>query len=101
MDNLKQLFGRRIRELRKRKGYTQEKLAELVGIEPRNLLKIENSQTFPRIQTMQKLLEILNCSPNELFNFSHLNDIEYMRQKVMESIQTNDELVKLIYKIII
>ena len=42
MDDIKQLFGKRVRELRKRQGLTQEKLAEMVGIEPRNLLKIEN-----------------------------------------------------------
>ena len=100
MDDIKELLGKRIRELRKRKGLTQEKLAEIIGIEPRNLLKIENAQTFPRSQTLQKLLETLNCTPSELFNFGHLNDIEHMRTKVIEQIKTDDELVKLVYKII-
>ncbi len=100
MDDIKQLFGKRVRELRKRQGLTQEKLAEMVGIEPRNLLKIENAQTFPRSQTLQKLVETLNCTPTELFNFAHLNNIDQMRTKVIEQIKKDDELVKLVYKII-
>ncbi|MBQ8460165.1 helix-turn-helix transcriptional regulator [bacterium] len=100
MDDIKKLLGQRIRELRKRKKYTQEKLAEIIGIEPRNLLKIENAQTFPRAQTLQKLLETLECTPNELFNCEHMNSTDYMRKKVLERIKTDDELVKLIYKII-
>nr|QGT49818.1 hypothetical protein Melaina855_2050 [uncultured Candidatus Melainabacteria bacterium] len=100
MDDIKQLFGKRIRELRKRHGFTQEVLAELIGIEPRNLLKIENAQTFPRVQTIQNLMEVLDCTPAELFNFEHLNDIELMRLKVIEQLKSDDELVKLVYKII-
>jgi len=100
MDDIKILLGRRIRELRKRKGLTQEQLAELIGIEPRNLLKIENAHTFPRAQTLQNLTKFLNCSPAELFNFEHLNDIDIMREKVIKQIKLDDDLVKLIYKII-
>lgn len=101
MDDIKQLLGKRVRELRKRKHLTQEKLAEMIGIEPRNLLKIENAQTFPRVQTLQNLVEVLECSPNELFIFEHHNDIEVMRQKVFNRLKYDDELVKLIYKMIL
>lgn len=101
MEDIKQLLGKRIRELRKRQGLTQEKLAEEIGIEPRNLLKIENAQTFPRVQTLQKITEVLHCSINELFTFEHLKDIETIRNKVIERIKNDDELTKLIYKIII
>ncbi|MDE6138129.1 MAG: helix-turn-helix transcriptional regulator [Candidatus Gastranaerophilales bacterium] len=100
MKDIKQFLGKRIRELRKRQGYTQESLAEKISIEPRNLLKIENAQTFPRVQTLEKLMEVLNCTPDELFTFGHLSDIEFMRQKVLEQLKTDDELVKLVYKII-
>ena len=100
MKDIKQCLGKRIRELRKRQGYTQESLAEKIGIEPRNLLKIENAQTFPRVQTLEKLMEVLNCTPDELFAFGHLSDIEFMRQRVFEQLKTDNELVKLVYKMI-
>ena len=48
MESIKILFGKRVKELRKQHSYTQERLAELVGIDTRNLIKIENGQTFPR-----------------------------------------------------
>lgn len=101
MDDIKILLGKRIRELRKRKGLTQEKLAEIIDIEPRNLLKIENAHTFPRAQTLQKLIEVLDCSPSELFTFEHLEDINSIRKKVIDKLNTDDELVRLIYKFII
>ena len=37
MEDVKILFGKRLRELRKRNNMTQEKLAEIIGIEPRNI----------------------------------------------------------------
>lgn len=42
MEEIKHLLGKRIREIRKAKNISQEKLAELVGIEKRNLSNIEN-----------------------------------------------------------
>lgn len=50
MTCVKDLFSKRIKELRKAKNLTQEQFAELIGIDPRNIIKIENKQTFPRIQ---------------------------------------------------
>ena len=100
MDNLKELLGKRIRELRKDKKLTQEQFAELIGIEPRNLIKIENSQTFPRVQTLEKILEVLDISPQVLFNFEHLEDVAKLRIKIIEKLEHNDDLVKLLYKML-
>ena len=100
MDNIKELLGRRIRELRKDKKLTQEQFAELIGIEPRNLIKIENAQTFPRIQTLEKILEVLDISPQTLFRVEHLEGVSKLRNKIIEKLERNDELVKLIYKML-
>ncbi len=100
MDNLKELLGKRIRELRKEKKLTQEQLAELVGIEPRNIIKIENSQTFPRVQTLEKILEVLDVSPQDLFRFTHLDDTAKLRNKIIQKLENNDELVRLVYKML-
>lgn len=40
MGNIKNLLGKRIKEIRKRRGLTQEKLAELAGIEIPSLSNI-------------------------------------------------------------
>ena len=39
--NKKEIFGKRFKEIRKKFGYTQEKMAEIAGIEPQSISKIE------------------------------------------------------------
>lgn len=100
MYDIKELVGKRIKELRKEKALTQEELAELIGIEPRNIIKIENAQTFPRTRTLEKLLEVLEISPDNFFRFEHLDNIEVLRGKVVEKLCSDDKLTKLIYKML-
>ena len=55
MDNntdIKKLFGRRIKELRQRKGLTQEQLAYMVDVGERNLSKIECGNNFVTADTL-------------------------------------------------
>lgn len=46
--NLKKDFGKRIKELRCKKGITQYQLAELVGIDPKHISHIETGRSFPK-----------------------------------------------------
>lgn len=62
-------FGKTLKNIRKEKGFSQEILAEKIGIEIHNLSKIETGSSFPRIKTLIKIMEILNIEPIELFNF--------------------------------
>ena len=39
MQSVKDLFGKRVKELRKSRNITQEQLAELVDIDTRNIIK--------------------------------------------------------------
>lgn len=55
-----------LKEIRKSKKYTQEKLAELSGIEPRTVLRIEKDLTEPRIKTYAKLVVALNMTDEEI-----------------------------------
>ena len=48
--NLKEGFGQKLKELRKSKGYTQEKLAEKLDITPRQLTRIETGDNFPSVE---------------------------------------------------
>ena len=82
MSGVKKLFGKRVKELRKQNHLTQEKLAELIGIDTRNLIKIENGETFPRVQTLEKLLEVLKIAPYEIFRNEHLDNPEILTADV-------------------
>lgn len=100
MTDIKKLLGNRIRELRKKQGLTQEKLAEKIGIEARNLLNIENAKTLPRAATINKLIEVFELTPNDFFSFEQEEKINEIRSKVFKAVKKDDNLVRLVYKLI-
>jgi len=54
-------LGVRIREIRKSKGYTQEKLSELVGISPNYLSRVEtNNGGVVSLPTLLKICNVLD-----------------------------------------
>lgn len=67
---LKESFGARLKELRKSKGYTQEKLAEKLDIAPRQLTRLECGINFPSVETLAKLSFYLGVDLKSLFDFS-------------------------------
>lgn len=100
MQDFKSLFGKRIKELRKEKHLTQERLSELIGIETRNLIKIEKGETFPRVQTLEKILEIFNITAQELFKYEHLESVETLKEKIIQKLDKDNNIVKLVYKML-
>ena len=50
MDDIKHLFGRKIKELRIKNKLSQEELAEMIDIAERNLSKIECGKSFIRAE---------------------------------------------------
>lgn len=63
---LKLDIGRKIIELRKAKGITQEELAKLVGTKRFIISRIERGEQNMSIETMYKLAKVLS---GELFNW--------------------------------
>ena len=97
--NIKKLLGKRIQELRKRKNLTQEKVAELVNIETGSLSNIENGKYYPTAENLEKILNALNSSPSELFQFEHLQESETMIDEITKILQKNPSKIKDFYKI--
>lgn len=58
-----------IKENRIKSNYTQEKLAELVGISPRQLQRIEMNEDKTSIKTMRKLIKILQIPDKEILQY--------------------------------
>ncbi len=59
-------FGKRLRELRKSKGYTQQALAEKAEIDEKHLSRVENGKYFPSYATLNKLLSALGVTLEEV-----------------------------------
>ena len=60
-------LGSVIRKYRKERGYTQATLAEKIGITQRQVMYIENAQSFPKFETLCRLIDILSIPPDHLF----------------------------------
>lgn len=65
-DEIIKAFGNRIRFLRKEKKYTMEKLAELAGIDYRQLSYIEHGRFNITLSTIAALSKALQLSVSEL-----------------------------------
>jgi transcriptional regulator with XRE-family HTH domain len=60
-------FGKRLAEVRRSRGYTQERLADKANITPLSLGYIEQGRRWPRLGTLQKLAKCLNVLVVEFF----------------------------------
>ena len=94
MKSCKQLFGLRIKELRKSKNLTQEKLAELVGFEPNHITKIEAGIHFPQPEKLEKLARIFEVQVKDLFDYEHKKSVDELKQSISEWIEnaSSDEV---------
>lgn len=101
MKPIKKLLGERIREFRKTKGLTQEQLAELIGVEPRHISRIEGGYNSPSIERLAKISEVLNVPIKEFFNFMHLNTPEERIDDIDTLIKgMSEEYQQIIYKVV-
>lgn len=59
-------LGRKIAELRKDSGLTQEELVEKCDLSVRTLQRIESGEVIPRSYTLKRILDALGCSYHDL-----------------------------------
>ncbi len=65
-EELKSVFSENIKKYRNGK-YTQESLAEKIGVSSQNINDIEGKRRFPRTDTLVKIAEALNVEVYQLF----------------------------------
>lgn len=99
--NKKQALGLRIKEFREKNKYTQDKLAEKIGIDPKHLSRIENGRNFPSMETIEKLVMNLNITFQDLFQFGHFeNRINLIKSITDDLEKLPDEKLRFLYKVI-
>ena len=64
---VQKIIGRRIQEIRKQRGLTQEQMAERVNISPHYLSALERGVYNIKLDLLVDILNILNCSADEVF----------------------------------
>ncbi len=100
MADVKSQLGKRIRELRKLHGISQEVLAEKVGIEQNNISRIENGVNYPSAENINQIALALNVDISELFKFRHHKSYEEIYDELLTIIQ-DEKNARLLYKFFI
>lgn len=96
--DIKKLLGKRIKEVRKSKGLTQEQVAEIIGMEPASLSNIENGRYYPTSDNLEKIINVLGVKPSELYSFEHLAPEPELISEMNEAMQNDFKLTQLMYK---
>lgn len=63
------MFSDKLQEVRKKKGLTQQGLAELMGTTQANIARYEKGERKPKLETIRKYAEKLDVNFNELISF--------------------------------
>lgn len=87
----KELLGAKIRYLRKSKNIAQEKLSEMAGISPRQMVRIEMGQSFPTIENLEKIAAALDVSIQALFKNDYYDTTENLKEKIRQKLEVLDE----------
>ncbi len=93
---LKQDLGQRIQKLRKDKKITQEQLAEMVGIDPKNISRIEKGNNYPTAENLTSIAKALNVDIYELFVFNDI-PLDKMKDEIIASL-TNEKTILHLYQ---
>ncbi|HHT9146902.1 MAG: helix-turn-helix transcriptional regulator [Syntrophales bacterium] len=98
MVDVKRLVGDRIRQLRKEKGFSQEKLGYESELHCTHIGSIERGQKNWSIDTLIKVAKGLNVEVVDLFNFPMPPaDAEKMKKSFIEDINVSSpEIIKIL-----
>ena len=103
MTDIKILLGNKISDLRNAKGYTQMEFAEKIGISTNGLGVIETGKGFLTADTLEKILNVFDIEPEELFTFGGVKSEKELYNDILRLLNTvkkdRDKLAK-IYSIL-
>jgi transcriptional regulator with XRE-family HTH domain len=101
--DIKKELGEKIKRVRKLRNLTQEELAEMVDISPRSLSNIEVGTCFVKSETLEKIIDSLNITTEELFANDHIKTNQELIceiDKLINKAKKNTNTLEKIYRIL-
>ncbi|EOO16121.1 MULTISPECIES: helix-turn-helix domain-containing protein [Bacillus cereus group] len=89
MSDFLKLIGENIRFLRKKRGLTQEELAERINLQQAYIGGVERGERNISMLTLQKIADGLDVSPDLVLNFGNVNLIDNPQREESLSIITS------------
>lgn len=71
-------FSKKVKSLRTSKGMSQEELADVTGLSLRTIQRIENNETEPRGDSLKRLAQALNTTPDAIIEWRVEEDPNYL-----------------------
>jgi transcriptional regulator with XRE-family HTH domain len=99
---IKKELGKKIKNFRISKGYTQEKLSEMINISQKALSSIEIGENFVSAETFDKLVAALGTTAEELFATNEFKDTEELISLINENIakiSNSSEKLEIVYNL--
>ena len=78
-------FGDKLSALRREQNYTQEQLADILGVSRQAISKWESNTTYPETEKLLKLGDLYNCSMDYL-----LKNIESTHENIISENKKNN-----------
>ena len=94
-------LGSNLRRMRKDRGLSQEQLSDKTGIRVAHISKIESDGTDPKLSTIYKLLESLECSADSLLMDKNKVGLDSIMKATLERVdQLPDENKRVLIDVI-
>jgi len=83
---IKKELGRKIKKMRLAKGYTQDKLSEMIDISQKALSSIEIGENFVTAETFDKLINALETTSEALFATDDVKNADELIKAINQNI---------------
>jgi len=88
MADIAELFGRRVRALRRKQDLTQQQLGERAGVNYKYVGSIERGNENPSLKVIERLAKGLGVEMVDLFEVEHEErDPEVLRERIGEELE--------------
>lgn len=99
---IKEELGKKIKTLRLERGYTQDKLSELIDISQRALSSIESGENFVTSETLDKLLKAFDMTSEDFFatnKYKSSDELLKMINLNLQKIADNAEKLEIVFNL--
>ena len=87
MASIREVLASNIKGYRRKRGFSQDILAELAGISSQYLATVETCRKFPTPEVLDRLAEALNIETHELFAYTTpQSELDKLRQEIIEEV---------------
>lgn len=101
METIAEIFGKRVRNIRKQRGLSQEKLSELCDLHPTYIGQIERGEKNASLETIMSICKGLDVAPSLLFeNISAVGERTIPEEIYETVIELSESEQKVIYDIV-